>query len=314
MSFLANGKILVIGSVNMDLVMRMARAPQIGETVTADTFHTFPGGKGGNQAVTASRLGASVTMLTVLGRDAFSEELVASLRKNAVDTDSIEREPEGCAGIAMIFVDGTGNNAIAFTPGSNARFSKHHLKRCEPLFEEGKILLITLEMSHETIYESIFLAKRKGMFVIFDPAPADPTLFEKYPDLAAAIDILKPNETEASLMTGQRIRTLEEASQALFTLSERGIGRPIITLGNKGAVTLIDGNPYFSPAYPVSTVDTTAAGDVFSGALAACLAKNKPFVESLRFAGASAGLSATRQGAQSSIPSLEEVARFLETH
>ncbi len=314
MSFLANGTVIVIGCVNMDLVMRMPRAPRIGETVAADSFRTFPGGKGGNQAVAASRLGGNVSMLTVLGKDAYSEALIASLRGHAVNTDYIEREPEGCAGIAMIFVDETGDNAIAFTPGSNSHFSKAHLQRCEPLFSAGKILLITLEMPHDTIVESIALAKQNGMLVIFDPAPADPSLFEEYPDLAASVDILKPNETEAASITGQKIETIEEAYQALFTLTKKGIGQPVITLGSKGAVTLIDGNPFFSKAHSFSTVDTTAAGDVFSGALAAHLANNKPFAEALRFAGISAGLSTIKPGAQSSIPSMQEVTRFLETH
>jgi ribokinase len=307
-----NGEVIVIGSVNMDLVMQTERIPLVGETVYGNAFNTYPGGKGGNQAVAASALGAKVSMLTTLGDDAFSLELLRSLEKRGVNVSYIEKRANGNAGIAMIFVDKSGKNTIAFTPGSNQLFSKTDLLRTETLFSKGKILLITQEMSNALVYESIVLAHKKGMYVILDPAPANPELFVRYPELPKCIDILKPNETETASITGNPVDSLEDAYEAVLDLKKKGFRLPLITLGEKGSVTLDGEKPFFSPAFSFHTIDTTAAGDVFSGALAAGLSSGMAYLDALRFASASAGLSTTRAGAQSSVPSLQDVNHFLE--
>jgi ribokinase len=301
----ANGNILSMGSINMDLVMFMDRFPEPGETVVTDNFSTFPGGKGGNQAVTASVLGGKVKYFGKLGKDAFSLQLKKSLIAQGVDTTSILVDKTSTAGIAIILVNKQSQNLISFTPGANALLTPEEVRDHKELFEPGAILLSSMEINPETVYESIRVAKGNGMFIILDPAPAPR---EKFPeDIPALVNIIKPNETEASLITGIKVIDFISAELALKELRRMGFLYPIITLGEQGSVAYVDGKSVRIPPYKVESIDSTAAGDVFSGALAAGLAKGGNLEEALNFASIAAALCTTVKGAQSSIPSLTQV-------
>jgi len=248
-------------------------------------------------------------MFTKLGGDRFSVELVNLMSEKGVDTSRILRDPERTAGIAMIRVDKKGQNSISFTPGSNALLSPADVERNSDLFQSGRILLLTMEIAEETTYRAIEIAHEKGMFTIVDPAPAPR---QGFPDsIASLVHLIKPNETEARILTGIEVRDKESARDALEKLRLLGFRLPIVTLGEKGIVGLdedcfIELNPF-----KVNCVDTTAAGDVFSGALAAALSKGESLRQSLAWANAAGALSTTISGAQTSIPSSESVRDLL---
>ncbi len=307
--FRPNGEILCMGSVNIDMVMVMHKLPNEGETIVTDNFSTYPGGKGGNQAVAAAQMGARTSMFTKLGTDELSGTLKKQLEEKGVKTDNIIIE-EGTAGIAIIRVDLEGRNSISFTPGNNALLTPEDVEIHRNLFEPNKILLITMEISTPTVYKAVRAAHKNGMLVILDPSPV-PT--EPFPeDIPRCIDIVKPNQTEASWMVGRKIESADNAKEAVLDLRRMGFAFPVITLGEDGVISLAGGSPVLTPSHTVKAVDTTAAGDVFSGALAAAIAGAEQLETAIGFANAAAALSIMRKGAQTSIPSLDEVKDFLK--
>lgn len=298
--------IVCMGSINMDLVMFMDKLPDPGETVVTDNYHSFPGGKGGNQAATVATLGGKALFLGKLGRDFFSESLLASLKKKGVNVDHL-LQVDGTAGVAMIRVDKQGQNSISFTPGANSLLTVQEIFAHQHLFKAGRILLTTFEMDVRLVYEAAKLAKGKGMRVIVDPGPMQhdiPGDFHKY------VDIIKPNEKEASQLTGIAVTGVESALGAAKRLVEMGYSCPIITLGDQGLVYYYQGEFQHLNPVKVHSIDSTAAGDVFSGALAVSLAQGSSLPDSIKFAAAAAGISTTVHGAQTSIPTLESVSKL----
>lgn len=303
-------RIVVVGSINLDLVAATQRIPIAGETVAGLTFQTFPGGKGANQAVAAARLGGSVSMVGKLGADAFGVQLRDSLEESNVNTEAVEVVP-GSSGVALITTDAKGQNAITVVAGANAQLSPADLDANIGLILGAGILLTQLEIPFETVECLAAIALQERVPLVLDPAPARPLP----PSVLKCIDWLTPNETETCILTGRRPGQLSDESieDAATALLDRGSRNVILKLGDRGCyLALSDGTRQMLPAYSVKAVDTTAAGDAFNGALAVALLNGQSPIESALWASAVAAISVTRPGAQASMPTALEVDRFLE--
>ena len=303
-------RIVVVGSINLDLVGATQRIPIAGETVAGLSFQTFPGGKGANQAVAAARLGGSVSMLGKLGTDAFGAHLRDSLAESRVNTDGIE-VVHGSSGIALITTDAKGENAITVVAGANAHLSPADLAVHSGVIRGAGFLLTQLEIPLETVEHLAAIAIRERIPLVMDPAPARPLPSS----LLKCVDWLTPNETETCFLLGcapseLHNEALGDAANALLALGCRNV---ILKLGQRGCfVALLDGTRQLLPAHKVHAIDTTAAGDAFNGAFAVALMQGQDPVSSASWASAVAAITVTRRGAQPSIPTPLEVDRFLE--
>ena len=303
-------RIVVVGSINLDLVAATQRIPVAGETIAGLSFQTFPGGKGANQAVAAARLGGAVSMLGKLGTDAFGTQLRESLERANVNTDGIQVVP-GSSGVALITTDQKGENAITVVAAANGHLSPADLDSHIGLIRSAGILLTQLEIPLETVESLAALAVRERIPLMLDPAPA-----HLLPgSLLRCVDWLTPNETETCSLLGCSPKDLSEddlpeAAQALRALGSRNV---ILKLGKRGCyVAFADGTRQLLPAPVVRAVDTTAAGDAFNGAFAVAFVKGQHPVGSAAWASTVAAISVTRAGAQPSMPTAAEVDRFLE--
>ncbi len=299
--------IVEVGSLNMDLVVRMPRIPKPGETLLGGIFATFPGGKGANQAVAAARLGAQVTMLGRVGADAFGRELLDVLKKEGIDTRYIGVDENAATGVALIEVDENGQNSIAVASGANFTVTAEEIERNLAQIPALDWLVMPLETPLETIFCAARMARQKGARVMLNPAPAQRLADE----LLALIDVIIPNEHEAAFITGVDVGSEDALVAAGTAFLDKGVGSVILTLGNRGSFILEKTGAHRLPAVPVRAVDTTAAGDCFVGALAVGLAEGRSLADAAGFASAAAAISVTRMGAQPSMPTREETDCFI---
>jgi ribokinase len=293
-----SGTIVVVGSSNIDLVMKMPRLPRVGETVTDCTFAQVFGGKGANQAVGAARAGGSVAFVGCVGDDAYGGQVVESLRADGIDTRFVFAEEGVASGTALIMVGGEGQNYLGVAPGANYRLTPAHVDRARAALEAAAIVVAQCEILPETLDHVIGLGARLGKPVLLNLAPARETAEASLAKLAC----LAVNETEAEFLTGLPVASDAEVEAAAAALLARGPKAVVLTLGARGAFVAGDGVRAFVPGFAVAAVDTTAAGDVHCGALAVALVEGHPFLEAVRFANAAAALSVTRLGAQPSAP------------
>jgi len=302
--------IVVVGSLNMDLVVRLPKIPRPGETLLGGIFNTYPGGKGANQAVAASRLGGQVTMIGCVGNDSFGRELIDNLSREGVDSTHILVQPNVSTGVALIQVDDQAQNSIAVASGANYGLTGDYVDKAMQTIKRIDVVVMPLETPLETIYTAARIANRRGAKVILNPAPAQ--ILEN--DLLQMVDYLVPNEFEIATMTGIQITTDDDTNRAVEQLSSKGIKNLIVTLGNNGSILFMGttNKKVNIPAWKVQAVDTTAAGDCFIGALAVGLCEGKPAIDAAAFASAAAAVSVTRVGAQPSLPKYDEVIHFMK--
>lgn len=302
-------KIVVIGSLNMDLVGCSPRIPVVGETIVGHTYFSEPGGKGANQAYAAAKLGGRVAMLGRVGSDDFGREMRANLEHAGCDVQGL-LSVEGTSGIALIFVADTGQNSIIIVPGANDRFSPEDVDAAGPLLEGAAWVLLQLENPLPTVLAAAKAARRAGASVILDPAPA-----RAVPDeLFALSDVITPNETEAAILAGLPPSTLApaQALEIARKLQARQARTVIVKLGDQGCLLVDRNDSQLIPAPTVKAVDTTAAGDQFNAGLAVGLAEGLDLASACKFANAAAALSVTRLGAQASAPSRAELSEFIK--
>ncbi|PZM66284.1 ribokinase [Paenibacillus dendritiformis] len=298
--------IVVIGSFMMDLVVRAEQAPKAGETVMGHAFARFPGGKGANQAVAAARLGGRVTMAGMLGRDEFGREMLAVMQREGINTDHILFSESDPTGIGSIVLEANGENRIVVVPGANLRYSGQELHGIEDLIRSASILVMQLEMDPGMTEEAVALASRYRVPVLLNPAPARPLSGS----LLRQVTYLTPNEAEAELLSGIPATSIDGAQAAGRALLHAGVRHVIITMADKGALIVDDGGIAVIEGYPVTPVDSVAAGDSFNGALAVRLARGDSLREAVRFANAVGALTVTRPGAIPSLPTLNDVEQF----
>lgn len=299
-------RIVVVGSSNTDLIVRAPTIPAPGETVLGTSFMTAAGGKGANQAVAAARLGASVTFVGRVGMDDFGDAAVAALERESIDVRWVERDAEAASGVAFIVVNDGGENAIAVAPGANARVDESQVDRAVEAIRDADILLLQLEIPLKVVRHATEIAREAGTMVILNPAPATPLGSE----LLAAVDVLTPNQGEAAMLSGRAVGGLEEARVAARALRAAGPREVVVTLGTDGALVEGADEQVHVPGVPVQAVDSTAAGDAFSAALAVGLARGGSTGDAARYATRVAALTVTRAGAQPSLPTTEEVEAF----
>lgn len=297
-------KIAVIGSINMDIVMKVSRLPEKGETLMATDYLTVPGGKGANQAVAAARLGASVTMVGALGTDAFGDTLLRGFQHEGLQVEGIQRM-EGASGNALITVDAQGDNTILVYPGANGDLKPGWIQQQEALVKETDWVMLQLEIPMDCVIAAAKLAKSQGKKVLLNPAPAVTLPAELY----ALIDLLTPNETELALLAG--VSGIEAGMEAL---QQQGVQTVVVTLGSKGSMAKVGDSLFKAEPYTIKAVDATAAGDAFNAGLVVALAEEKPFPEALAFANAVGALTATKMGAQHSLPTRDQVDAFMGQH
>ena len=298
--------VLVIGSSNTDLVVHSSRLPKPGETVLGGTFFLNPGCKGANQAVAAARLGKDITFCCKTGEDSYGKEAHALFKKEGLDTRYVFHTPDVPSGVALITVDEKAENCIVVASGANQCMTAEDIDRIDDI-DRYSIILVQLEIPVETVEHIAKIARKHHIPLILNPAPAR----SLSPELLRSVSIITPNETEAELLTGIRITDRETAVSAAEALRKLGPETAVITLGSKGSLIHSADLTEFIPAFPTEAVDTTAAGDVFNGALAVGLDEGKTLKEAVVFATAASSIAVSRMGAQSSAPVREEVEQKL---
>jgi ribokinase len=300
-------KILVVGSIGIDLVVQVSRAPDAGETIQGHDFKTIPGGKGANQAATVALLGGSVAMVGRTGDDTFGPELVNNLASKGVNTSYIGVEKGSLSQTAFIIVDDLGENRIIIIPGANMKVLPIDVDQALPVIRSAEYMILQFEIPLATVEYAIDLANQHGIKVILNTAPAQPVQDR----LLQKVDYLILNEIEANMLTGTKVSDITSAKSAAEAIIKRGAGVVVLTLGGQGSVIASSVGCGHVPAFPVKAVDTTAAGDAFIGGFAVALSEGKDLVDATVFGNAAGALAATKIGAQSSLPSRSELDDFL---
>jgi ribokinase len=298
-----NKHIVVVGSLNMDLVVHSPHHPLAGETIIGTDFRTFPGGKGANQAVAAARLGGKVRMIGRVGSDEFGNTLISTIKAAGVDTNYIQQDGDAATGVALITVDHTGQNTIVVAPGANGRLSAEDISTAEDAFINADSLVMQLEIPLSVVKRSMELASLHGLQVILNPAPAQ----KLEPDFLSRVDYLIPNQNELTMLTG-----LDSIPLAINQLMTWGIKNVIVTLGGDGVLFTENGKQVHIPAHDVPVIDTTAAGDAFVGAFAVATVEGLPLRQAVAWGNAAGALAVMTAGAQPSLPTREIFTQFLK--
>jgi ribokinase len=300
-------KIVVIGSSNTDMIVQVARIPRPGETILGGEFSTAAGGKGANQAVAAARAGGQVSFIARVGQDMFGQQALEGFAADQIDVQHVLRDPEAPSGVALIFVEQSGENSIAVASGANAKLSPQDIANARHVVQAADMVVMQLETPLESVAAAADLASRSSVPVILNPAPA-----QSLPDdLLRNVSVLTPNESEAELLTGIPVDDTGGVEAAVDALLARGSETVLLTLGARGVFVATSQTRELVPGFQVDPIDTTAAGDVFNGALAVALAEKRPLLEAARFANAAAALAVTQLGAQPSAPSRERIEAML---
>lgn len=301
------GKLVVLGSINADHILNLIAFPTPGETVTGNHYQVAFGGKGANQAVAAGRSGANISFIGCTGNDDIGERIREQLARDNIDVEpvtAVEGEPTG---VALIFVNGEGENVIGIHAGANAALSTSLVDAQKARIAQADALLMQLESPLESVLAAAKIAHQHQTQVVLNPAPA-----RELPDeLLSLVDVITPNETEAEKLTGIAVENDDDAANAARVLHDKGIRTVIITLGSRGVWASVDGKGQRIPGFRVKAVDTIAAGDTFNGALMTALLEDTPLPEAIRFAHAAAAIAVTRKGAQPSVPWRKEIDDFL---
>ena len=300
-------KIVVVGSSNTDLVVKLPRLPRPGETIIGGTFSMASGGKGANQAVAASRAGGDVTLLAKVGNDHFGAQAIAGFKNDGLDTRFVDTVPATASGIGLIFVDQNGENCIGVASGANDELLPADVEKASAFIASADILLLQLEIPLTSVEAAVRIASKAGVRVLLNPAPAR----QLDPNFLKQISVITPNENEVELLTGIHIAENSSVAAAASQFHDKGIPAVVITLGDRGAYLSDGGRGEFVPPFRVEAIDSTAAGDVFSGALAVALGERLSLKDAVRFANAAAALSVTKLGAQPSAPRREDITVFL---
>lgn len=306
---MAKPSVLVVGSSNTDMIIKVDRLPQSGETVLGGEFASTPGGKGANQAVGAACAGGEVTFIARIGDDPFGEMALNSFRAQGINIRHVLRDRTKPSGVALIVVSKAGQNSIAVAPGANGKLSSGDIQKAKKCFREASVLLLQLETPLATVQAACRLANAAHLRIILNPAPA-----RRLPArLLEGLFLLTPNEIEARLLTGVTVADEQSAAIAAEKLLSRGVRNIIITMGSRGAFVASNGISRLIPGYRVDAVDTTGAGDIFNGTLAVAIGEGKDLIAAAEFANAAAALSVMRMGAQASAPTRREIEQLLST-
>lgn len=297
--------ICVIGSLNMDLVVNVDTMPKPGQTIIGSNFKEVSGGKGANQAVAMARLNGNVSMIGKVGEDGFGQTLINSLKNDKVDTTYIQTS-KGATGVALITVDKNAQNSIVVSPGANFEVKEDDIDNNIEAIKNSDIVVLQLETPLNTIKYALNKAKELNKYTILNPAPA----VKLDDEIIKNVDLLTPNETELEIISGVSIETEEDIQKAAQIMIEKGVKELIVTLGSKGSLYINKEKSMFKKAYKVEAVDTTAAGDSYTGALAVALSQDKNIEDAMDFASKVGALSVLKEGAQSSLPTLEDVKNF----
>ncbi len=298
--------VLVVGSANMDLVARVERFPLPGETLFGSRFGMFPGGKGANQAVASARLGSRTWFVGKMGDDMFRDRLVAGMKRDGIGLSHLSTDRRVSTGMAVITVDRGGQNEIVVMSGSNMALRAADVDRAGKLFSRAAVVLVQLEIPLPAVARAVELGASSGAIVVLNPAPAG-----RLPArVLRNVDVLTPNETEAGILTGRRVSGMASARLAARDLLESGVRHVVVTMGKRGCLLATESGVEVFPAPRVRSVDTTAAGDAFNGALAHALASGLAMDAALRLAVRVAAVAVTKMGAQDSMPTMDQVRRF----
>ncbi|MGP7819357.1 ribokinase [Niallia sp. 01092] len=300
--------IVVVGSLNMDMVVKVKRKPEWGETILGSDFFMSPGGKGGNQAYAAGKLGASVAMIGRVGNDVFGNQLLQNLNEVGVDTSSIGRVENESTGVAFINLNEDADNSIIVAPGANNLVTPEYIREHKQVICQAKLVIVQLEIPLESVIEVAKIAKAKNIPLMLDPAPARVLPDELY----KMVNYITPNESEISVITNIDVSDIRSARIASVELLRKGVNTVFSKLGGQGVVVTNGNRTFTMDGYDIQVVDTTAAGDAFAGALATALVSGKDIWSATQFANAVGAITVTRSGAQSSMPDMEETHQFMK--